>query len=77
MVEKRKGLKGVKQLGNSYCFGKQVINMECKEKHNMIRTMLRNYLSSNVDMLKIHEEGKVDLSRPKVITFIQCHSNQD
>lgn len=76
-VEKRKGLKGGKVLGNSYCFGKQVINVECKEKRNMIRTMPRNYLSSNMNMLKVHEQGKVDLSRPKVILFIQCCSNQD
>lgn len=53
-----KSLKGKKQTGNIYCSGKQVSNMECNEKHNIIRTTLRNDLSSNMDMLKILEQSK-------------------
>lgn len=30
-----------------------------------------------MNMLKVHKQGKVDLSRPKVVLFIQCCSNQD
>jgi len=70
VVENRKGLKGEKQLGKRYCFGKEVVSVECKEKHNVIRTVLRNDLSSNMSMLKIHEGSKVDVSRPKLIAFI-------
>lgn len=53
-----KSLKGKKQTGNIYCSGKQVSNMGCNEKHNIIRTTLRNDLSSNMGMLKILEQSK-------------------
>lgn len=53
-----KSLKGKKQTGNIYFSGKQVSNMECNEKHNIIRTTLRNDLSSNMGMLKILEQSK-------------------
>lgn len=55
---KEKSLKGKKEPGNIYCSGKQVSNVECNEEHNIIRTMLRNDLSSNMGILKILEQSK-------------------